>query len=57
MGIIGCNPYIDWYGVYFVVILYAILYENNIINKFSSQYILFSLINLVNNVPITLLHY
>jgi hypothetical protein len=37
--------------------LYAILYENNIINKFSSQYILFSLINLVNNVPITLLHY
>jgi hypothetical protein len=54
MGINGCNPYINWYGVYPIVILYAILYENNIMDKCSSQSILFSLINLVNSVQSTL---
>jgi hypothetical protein len=28
-----CNPYTNWYNVYLVIILYAILYENNIIDK------------------------
>ncbi len=51
----GCNPYTNWYGVYLVAILYVIMYENNIVNKCSSQYVLFLLINLVNNVPSTLL--
>jgi hypothetical protein len=35
--------------------LYANLYENNIVDKYSSQSVLFSLINLVNSVPSTLL--
>jgi hypothetical protein len=35
--------------------LYVVLYENNTINRCSSQSILFSLTNLVNNVPSTLL--
>ncbi len=51
----GSNPYTNWYGVYFIVILYVVLYENNTINRCSSQSILFSLTNLVNNVPSTLL--
>ncbi len=42
-------------GVYIVVTLYAILYENNTIDICSSQFVLLSLINLVNNVPTTLL--
>jgi hypothetical protein len=35
--------------------LYVVLYENNFVDKCSSQFILFSLTNLVNNVPSTLL--
>jgi hypothetical protein len=54
-GINGCNPYINWYGVYPIAILYVILYENNIVNRCSSQSILFSLTNLVNSVSSTLL--
>jgi hypothetical protein len=27
VGISGCNPYINWYGVYFVATLYAFFYE------------------------------
>ncbi len=55
VGINGCNPYTNWYGVYPIVTLYVVLYENNTINKCSSQYVLFSLTNLVNSVPNTLL--
>jgi len=60
MGINGCNPYTNWYGVYHVTTLYGVylvvtMYENNIINKCSSQFVLFSLINLVKKVPSTLL--
>ncbi len=55
MGINGRNPYTNWYGIYLVVALYANLYENNIVDKYSSQSVLFSLINLVNSVPSTLL--
>jgi hypothetical protein len=55
VGINGCNLYINWYGVYHVIILYVVLYENNIIDRCSSQSILFSLTNLVNSVPSTLL--
>jgi hypothetical protein len=55
VGINGCNPYTNWYGVYLVAILYAILYENNIIDKFSSQFVLFLLTNLVNSVLSTFL--
>jgi len=55
MGINGCNPYTNWYGVYHVATLYADLYENNIVDKCSSQFVLFSLINLVNSIPSTLL--
>ncbi len=50
VGINGCNPYSNWYNVYHVVTLYAILYENNNVDKCSSQFVLFSLTNLVNNV-------
>jgi len=50
VGINGCNPYINWYGVYHVVILYVVLYENNSVDRCSSQFVLFSLINLVNSV-------
>jgi hypothetical protein len=39
----------------FVATLYAILYENNIVDKCSSQFVLFSLTNLVNIIPSTLL--
>jgi hypothetical protein len=35
--------------------LYVVLYENNIVDICSSQSILFSLTNLVNSVPSTLL--
>jgi hypothetical protein len=55
MGINGCNSYINWYGVYHVAILSAILYENNNVDMCSSQFGLFSLTNLVNIVPSTLL--
>jgi ABC-type methionine transport system permease subunit len=55
MGINGYNPYTNWYGVYLVVIMYAILYENNIVDRYSFQSVLFSLINLVNSVPSILL--
>jgi len=55
VGINGCNPYTNWYGVYPIAILYAFLYENNIVDKCSSQFNLFSQTNLVNNVPSTLL--
>ncbi len=55
MGINGCNPYTNWYGGYLVVTLYVVLYENNIVDICSSQSILFSLTNLVNSVPSTLL--
>jgi hypothetical protein len=55
MGINGCNQYTNWYGVYPVVTLYVILYENNTVNRCSSQFDLFSLTNLINNVPSTLL--
>ncbi len=54
MGINGCNPYTNWYGVYPITILYAILYENNIVDRCSSQFILFSLTKLVKSVPSTL---
>jgi hypothetical protein len=37
------------------VTMYAILYENNNVDRCSSQSILFSLTNLVNNIPNTLL--
>ncbi len=37
MGINGCNPYTNWYGVYLVATLYAILYENNTIDRCSSN--------------------
>jgi hypothetical protein len=36
LGINGCNPYTNWYGVYHVATLYAILYENNTVDKCSS---------------------
>jgi len=55
VGINGCNPYTNWYGVYLVTTLSVVLYENNTIDKCSSQSILFSLTNLVKNVPSTLL--
>ncbi len=55
MGINGCNPYTNWYGAYPIVTMYAILYENNNVDRCSSQSILFSLTNLVNNIPNTLL--
>jgi hypothetical protein len=55
VGINGCNPYTNWYVVYLVATLYVVLYENNIVDIWSSQYVLFSLINLVKNVPNTLL--
>jgi hypothetical protein len=55
LNIDRCNPYTNRYGVYHVVTLYAILYENNIVDKCSSQYIILSLINLVNIIPNTLL--
>jgi hypothetical protein len=51
----GVNQYTNWYGVYLVATLDAILYENNIIDKCSSQFVLLSLTNLVNSVPSTLL--
>jgi hypothetical protein len=35
--------------------LYAIIYENNTMDRCSSQFVLLSLTNLVNNVPSTLL--
>ncbi len=38
-----------------VATLYVILYENNIVNICSPQYVIFSLTNLVNNVPSNLL--
>jgi hypothetical protein len=49
------KSYANWYGVYLVATLYTILYENNIVDKCSSQYVLFSLINLVNKILSTLL--
>ncbi len=55
VGINGCNPYTNWYGVYHVATLYTFLYEINTINKCSSQSIIFSPTNLVNNVLDTLL--
>ncbi len=55
VGINGCNPYTNWQGLYHVITLYAIFYENNIVDKCSSQFVLFSLTNLVNSVPGTLL--
>jgi len=55
VGINGCNTYTNWYGVYLVATLYTILYENNTIDKCSSQFALCTLTNLVNNVPNTLL--
>jgi hypothetical protein len=55
MGINGCNLYINWYGVYPVAPLHAILYENNIVDKCSSQFVIFSFNNLVNNVRNNLL--
>ncbi len=55
MGINGCNSYTNWYGVYSIVNLYAIIYENNTMDRCSSQFVLLSLTNLVNNVPSTLL--
>jgi len=55
MGINGCNPYTNWYGVYPVATLYVVLYENNIVDRCSSQSVLFSLINLVKSVPSTFL--
>jgi hypothetical protein len=36
MGINGCNPYTNWYGVYPVATLYVVLYENNAIGRCSS---------------------
>jgi hypothetical protein len=36
VGINGCNPYTNWYGVYPIVTLYAVMYENNIVDKSSS---------------------
>jgi hypothetical protein len=54
VGINGCNPCTNWYCVYLIVTLYAIMYEN-IIDRCSSQFVLLSLINLVNNVLSTLL--
>jgi hypothetical protein len=55
MGINECNPYTNWYRVYPIATLYEVLYENNIVDRCSSQSVLFSLTNLVNNVPSTLL--
>jgi hypothetical protein len=57
LGINRCNPYTNWYGVYPVATLYVILYENNIVEKCSSQFILFSLTNLINKVPSIMLVY
>jgi hypothetical protein len=48
----GCNSYTNSYGVY---ILYAVLYENNTVDRCSSQFVLFSLTNLIKSVPSTLL--
>jgi hypothetical protein len=48
VGINGCNPHVNWYGVYPVATLYVILYENNIVDRCSSQSVLFTLTNLVN---------
>jgi len=36
VGIDGCNPYTNWYGVYPIATLYAILYENNTLDRCSS---------------------
>jgi hypothetical protein len=55
MCINGCNPYANWYGVYLIATFYAILYENNTIDRHSSQFVLLSLTNLVERVPSTLL--
>ncbi len=55
MGINGCNPYTNWYGVYPIATLYVVLYENSIVDRCSSQFVLLSLINLVNSVLGTLL--
>jgi len=41
--------------VYLVATLYVVLYENNIVDKRLSQYVLLSITNLVNKVPSTLL--
>jgi hypothetical protein len=41
--------------VYTMLLFCMYMYENNIVDKRPSQSILFSLINLVNNVPNTLL--
>jgi hypothetical protein len=38
-----------------IATLYVVLYENNIVDICSSQFVIFSLINLVNNVLSTLL--
>jgi hypothetical protein len=55
MGINGYNPHINWYGVYLIATLYATLYENNIVDKCSSQFVRFALTSLVNSAPSTLL--
>jgi hypothetical protein len=55
VGINGCHPYTNWYGVYPIATLFVVLYENNIVDKCWSQSVLFSLTNLVKNVPSTLL--
>jgi len=41
--------------VYTLLLLCIVLYENNTIDKCSSQFVLFSLTNLVNSVPNALL--
>jgi len=55
MGIDGCNPYTNWYGVYPLATLYTVMYENNTMDRCSSQSVLFSLTNLVKSVPSLLL--
>jgi len=54
IGSNGCNPYTSWNGVWLVPTLYAIRYENKIVDKCSSQSFLFSLTNFVSKVWKTL---
>jgi hypothetical protein len=54
MGINGCNPYTNWYGVYLVAILYVVLYEITLWADVHPN-LLYSLTNLVENLPSTLL--
>ncbi len=52
-----CNPYTNWKGVWPILTLLVVQYENKIVNTCSSQPFLFSLTTLVSKVPKTLFVY